>query len=271
MRGVRRPLPLLANPSRSCYRLSVDRPPDEIGWEQEVKALASFTGEQIVELLSRIPFLEGLNRKDLEALAREAVVAQYRKNQVLFVEGQPSHSFYFICRGRVKVYRVSPDGREQILHLLRDGEPIALVPFFDGGPYPANAEVLVDSTIAFMRFEDFRRVCEAHPSILFHTLRAVARRLRRAQEEIASLALKDAGQRLAARLLELADRHGQREGDGIAIDLNLSRQELGNMIGVSRETATRLLHQFQREKIIEIDGSRITIRKPLILQTWSQP
>ncbi|MFS8523274.1 MAG: Crp/Fnr family transcriptional regulator [Limnochordales bacterium] len=225
---------------------------------------------QPLEILKRIPFFAQLAPAELEALAEAVVVARYRKNQVLFVEGEPSHSLYFICRGRVKVYRVSPDGREQILHLLGDGDPISVVPFFDGDPYPANAEVLTDSEIAFIRFEDFERIARANPGILLQMLRVLARRLRRAQEEIASLALKSVAGRMAARLLELAERQGELVDDGIQIDLKLSRQELGHLIGASRETVTRVLHQFQREDAIRIDGSRIVIRKPLILQSWSE-
>lgn len=223
-----------------------------------------------LDILQRIPFFAQLAPAELEALAQAVVVARYRKNQVLFVEGEPSHSLYFICAGRVKVYRVSPDGREQILHLLDDGDPISVVPFFDGDPYPANAEVLTDSEIAFIRFEDFERIARANPGILLQMLRVLARRLRRAQEEIASLALKSVAGRMAARLLDLAERQGELVDDGIQIDLQLSRQELGHLIGASRETVTRVLHQFQREDAIRLDGSRIVIRKPLLLQSWSE-
>lgn len=223
-----------------------------------------------LDILKRIPFFAQLAPAELEVLAEAVVVARYRKNQVLFVEGEPSHSLYFICAGRVKVYRAASDGREQILHLLGDGDPIAVVPFFDGDPYPANAEVLTDSEIAVIQFEDFERIARANPGILVQMLRILARRLRHAQEEIASLALKSVAGRMAGRLLDLARRKGEHVADGIEIDLQLSRQELGHLIGASRETVTRVLHQFQREDAIRIDGTRIVIRKPRILQAWSE-
>ncbi len=223
-----------------------------------------------VEILQRIPFFAELGPEELAALAEAVVVARYRKNQVLFVEGEPSHSLYFICSGRVKVYRVSADGREQILHLLGDGDPIAVVPFFDGGAYPANAEVLEDSEIAFIRFQEFERIATANPSILLRMLRVLAQRLRRAQEEIASLALKSVAGRLAARLADMADRHGEPVPGGIRVDLKLSRQELGNLIGASRETTTRLLQQFQREKLIRVEGSQVVVLDLEALRSWSE-
>lgn len=222
------------------------------------------------DILQRIPFFAELDREELDELADAVVIARYRRNQVLFVEGEPSRSLYFICSGRVKVYRLSDDGREQILHLLSDGDPIAVVPFFDGGAYPANAEVMADSEIAFLRADDFERIARANPTILLRMLRILAQRLRRAQDDIASLALKDVSGRLADALLELARRQGEQVQGHIQFHLQLSRQELGNLIGATRETTTRLLHQFQRDKAIRIDGPVITILDKRRLHEWSR-
>lgn len=224
--------------------------------------------EQAIQVLEQIPFFSQLDPEDVAILADILFMARYRRNQVLFIEGEPARSLFFICTGRVKVYRSSPDGREQILHLLSDGEPIAVVPFLDGGAYPATAEVLEDSEIACLHFDDFKRIAVANPDILLQLLRVLGRRLRRAQEEITSLSLKNVTARLAGRLLDLSDRYGTPVDAGIEIDLHLSRQELGSLIAASRETTTRLLHQFQREGVLRIDGAKITILKPFILQSW---
>lgn len=226
--------------------------------------------EEIATILEKIPFFAGLRPEHREELAQAVIVARYLKNQVLFVEGQPSRSLYFILRGRVKVYRLSSDGREQILHVLGDGEPIAVVPFFDGDGYPANAELMEDSEVAFIRYEDFTRIGRAHPEILLSMLQVLARRVRQTQEEVTELSLKSVTARLAGRLMDLAERYGTQVENGIEINLQLSRQEMGSLIGASRETTTRLLHQFKREGVLEIDGSQIVILKPLILQSWSE-
>lgn len=225
--------------------------------------------DESIDILRRIPFFSDLSEEDLRAMADVVVIGRYKRNQVLFVQGQSSHSLYFICSGRVKVYRLAEDGREQILHLLSDGEPIAVVPFFDGGSYPANAEVLVDSKIAFIRAGDFERVATANPSILLHMLRMLAQRLRRAQGDISSLALKSVTGRLASALLDLAGRTGKPVANGTAFDLQLSRQDLGNLIGASRETTTRLLQQFRRDGVLKLQGSRVVILDQDRLQEWS--
>lgn len=226
--------------------------------------------ENAVAVLNQIPFFSGLSAEHKELLASVVVTARYRKGQILFVEGEPSRSLHFIKRGRVKVYRLAADGREHILHLLGDGEPVALVPFLDGGPYPANAEVLEASEIAQITFDEFERIAKAHPDILVHLLRFLAKRMRASQEEITALSLQNVTSRLARRILDLCERHGRAVADGIEVDLSLSRQELGSWIGTSRETTTRLLQQFQREGVLRVDGSRLVVLKPFILQSWSE-
>lgn len=226
--------------------------------------------ENGVAVLDQIPFFSGLSPEHKELLAPVVVTARYRKGQILFVEGEPGRTLHFIKRGRVKVYRLATDGREHILHLLGDGEPVALVPFLDGGPYPANAEVLEPSEIAQIAFDDFVRIAKAHPDILRRLLRLLAQRMRATQAEITALSLQNVTARLARRILELCQRHGRAVPDGIEVDLSLSRQELGSWIGTSRETTTRLLQQFQREGVLRVDGSRLVVLKPFILQSWSE-
>jgi len=142
--------------------------------------------------------------------------------------------------------------------------------FLDGGPYPATAEVIEDSEMAFIRFADFERIAKEHPDILIRMLRLLAQRMRQSQEEITALSLQNVTARLARRLIDLCERHGRIVDEGIEVDLSLSRQELGSWIGASRETTTRLLQQFQREGIVRLEGSRLIVLKPLILQSWSE-
>ncbi|NLN29471.1 MAG: Crp/Fnr family transcriptional regulator [Firmicutes bacterium] len=226
--------------------------------------------ERAQYVLRRIPFFSGLSDEQRRLLEPVVVTARYRKGQILFVEGEPSRALFFIYTGRVKVYRLAADGREQILHLLGDGEPVAVVPFLDGGPYPANAEVLEDSELAQIQFSDFERIALANPDILMRMLRLLAQRMRESQEEITRMSLQNVAARLARRILDLCERHGRATEEGIEVDLSLTRQELGSWIGASRETATRLLQQFQREGVLRIEGSRIIVLKPLILQSWSE-
>lgn len=239
-------------------RERLNPPPNETGRSRRIEALR------------RLPLFTKLPRVALDRLADSVVFARYRQNQVLFVEGEPCNALYFVLSGRVKVYRDSYDGRELVVNVVGKGEILAPVPFCDGGAYPANGQVLEDAELAFILAPDFRVLARAYPDILFELLAVLGRRLRRAQAEIYSLSLRNVTARLAFRLLEMAERYGEPVEDGIEIDLKLSRQELGSLIGSSRESTTRSLQQFQKEEVIRIDGSRITILKPAMLRSWSE-
>lgn len=220
--------------------------------------------------MTNSPYFEGIDRPVLRQLASVSIVHRYRKNQVLFVEGEASRTLYFILSGRVKMYRLSRDGRERIVNMLGQGELLAAVPFCDGGSYPASAEIVVDAEIALLRWEDFQVIARDNPDILFAMLKLMAKRVRQAQADVHSLALTSATARLARRLLELAEAYGEANDIGVEIDLKLNREELGAFIGTSRETTTRVLRQFEQERVIELSGSTVTIIKPFILPSWSE-
>lgn len=226
--------------------------------------------DDLLHAMANSPYFDGIERPILEQLASVSIIHRYRKNQVLFVEGDVSRALYFILSGRVKVYRLSRDGRERIVNMLGQGELMAAVPFCDGGGYPASAEIVDDAKIALLRWEDFQCIARENPDVLFAMLKLMAKRVRQAQADIHGLALKSATARLARRLLELAEAYGEATDVGVEIDLKLKREELGALIGTSRETTTRVLRQFEQERVIQLDGCKVTIVKPFVLQSWSE-
>lgn len=226
--------------------------------------------DALMQAMTDSPYFEGIDQSILHQLASASIIHRYRKNQVLFVEGDVSRTLYFILSGRIKVYRLSRDGRERIVNMLGPGELMAAVPFFDGGGYPASAEVVDDAEIARLRWDDFQSIARDNPIVLFAMLKLMAKRVRQAQADIHGLALKSATARLARRLLELAEAYGEANDAGIEIDLKLNREELGALIGTSRETTTRVLRQFELERVICLDGCKVTIIKPFVLQSWSE-
>jgi CRP/FNR family transcriptional regulator len=213
-----------------------------------------------IEFIRQIPFFGQLDQASLEPLSCVFQRSHFRKNQILFVEGMPATTLYFVLSGRVKVYRSTTDGREQILHLVKSREPVAIVPFFDRGPYPATAEVIEDGELIYLAAADFDRITDQYPFIMRDILKVFARRLRQAQETIASLGLRDAQSRVANLLHQLAHQHGTPTDAGVQMDLDLTRQDLGSFVGVSRETTTRILNQFKKEGLIDINGTLITLR-----------
>ncbi|KNZ68610.1 CarD family transcriptional regulator [Thermincola ferriacetica] len=220
------------------------------------------------EIIGNTPIFAGLEENELQQIEDIVVIRNYKKNMIIFMEGEPGEALFFIISGKVKVYKLAEDGREQILHILKEGDVFAEVVFIDKGNYPATAQVLEDSQIGLIRNDDFERLVRENPDIALSLLRVMTYRLRQAQIQIRDIALRDTYGRVASMLLMLAKEHGLTCAEGIKIDLSLSRQELANLIGTTRETVTRVLSDFNKSNIIRLDRQVITILDEKKLRSW---
>ncbi|HHW44893.1 cyclic nucleotide-binding domain-containing protein [Desulfofundulus thermobenzoicus] len=219
------------------------------------------------EQLRHIYLFAGLSDSQLQEIARVMLDRKYRKGHIIFMEGEPGEAVYLLKTGRVKIFKQDEEGREQILHYINPGEVFAEVVLFDGGDYPACAEVVEDAQVGMIRNRDMDDLLLKNPSIALALLKIMARRLRVSQRQIMELALKDTTRRLASVLLELAREHGSPAEGGLRIEMNLTNQELASMIGTSRETANRILSEFRRDKAIAVTRQGIVIFKDR-LKTW---
>ncbi|CEP69540.1 Transcription regulator HTH, Crp [Moorella glycerini] len=220
------------------------------------------------EFLRQVPVFADLSPEELQHIVSLALLRRYRKNMYIFMEGEPGDAIYFVKKGAIKLFQVLEDGREKILHFVREGEIFAEVLLFEGGPYPATAETLEDTEVGIIRNADMERLLSQHGEMAVKIIKVMSRRLRQAQEHIRDLALKGAYGRLASTLLQLARDYGTPKEDGITIDLNLSQQELASLIGTSRETVARILSDFKRLGAVGVERQRITILSPQKLAGW---
>lgn len=218
--------------------------------------------------LKQIPVFADLEEEDLKKIASLALTRRYPKNAYIFFEGEPGSGFYFVKSGAIKLFQVLEDGREKILHFVREGEIFAEVVLFDGGPYPATAQALEDTEVGYIRNEDMEALLRKHGEIAVKIIKVMSRRLRQAQIHIRDLALKGAYGRLASTLLNLAEEYGEKKGEGVTIVLSLSQQEIANLIGTSRETVARILSELRRLGAIKVEKQRITIVQPELLKDW---
>lgn len=207
---------------------------------------------------------------ELEAAGRLFRKKTYKKGVVVFHEGQPGVAFYLISSGRVKVFKLGQEGRELIFGIFGDGAIFGDVPVFDGGPYPATAATLVDTDVFYMSRDDFVRLCREYPDISLKIVRVLGKRLRQAHRFVMDIAMKSVPQRLSALLLRLADEYGQIKDGTVVIDLPLTRQEIAESIGVTRETATRELSKFSRAGTIKLEGRKILLLDRPKLEEWAK-
>lgn len=175
------------------------------------------------------------------------------------MEGEPGEAMFFVKSGKVKISKQSQDGREQILHLLKDGDVFAEVVLMGNADYPATAQVLEDTTVGMIRKRDFLDFIKEQPKVTMNLLRIMSLRLRQANQTMSDLASQNTNSRVARLLLTLAKDHGHKAEDSYIIDLPVSRTEMANMIGTSRETVTRVLSSLKKDQIIDIKKNKIYV------------
>ena len=201
----------------------------------------------------------GLSGAELTFLAQRAVPRKFSGGEMVFAEGDPCAGMYVVESGHVRIFKTSTGGREQVLSIDGPGGSIAELPVFDGGNYPASVSAVEDSTLLFISKQDFHALCMTHPQVALKVLRVVGARLRKLVGIIEELSFTTVRHRLAALLVRMAQKEGQRLSEGIEITLSASNQELASQIGTVRELVSRNLSRFQSEKLIEMDGRRIVI------------
>jgi CRP/FNR family transcriptional regulator len=197
-----------------------------------------------------------LTATEIESLAARAVVRSYSAGESLFSEGDPRAGLYLIASGRVRIYKASPSGREQVLAVEGPGTSIAELPVFDGGNYPASAAALQPTDLLFISRKDFRNVCLEHPEVALKVLQVVGGRLRRLVGIIEELSFTTVRHRLISWLLRQAKTQGDR---GPVVLLSASQQELASQIGTVRELVSRNLTRLQAQGFISISGREVTI------------
>ncbi len=209
--------------------------------------------------LRNVPIFADLEDRDLEKIARLGSRQRYKKGNIVVLEQESGAALFVIISGKVKVVRTDEDGREVILSMFGPGEFFGEMALLDGLARSASVVATVKSELLMIHRRDFLELLNEFPSVAIALLAELAMRLRKADMQIKSLSLKDAAGRVANVLLMLADDLGVfRKGKVEIEDLPL-QQDIANMAGTSRETVSRMLHQFIRDGVVQLKGNSLTI------------
>ena len=192
----------------------------------------------------------------------------YPKGAILFLEKQAARGVYLLCSGCVKLSMSSSDGRELIARIAERGEALGLSSTVSGRPYELTAETLEPCRISFIKREDFLRLLNVDAGISVRTASHLSNNYHLACEQIRLIALSNsAAARLAKFFLEWCASHGQKTAQGHKLILTLTHDEIAHLIGVSRETVTRLFSEFKHQQIIETRGASLLILKKGALES----
>lgn len=207
----------------------------------------------INELLKKCPLFAGTDDADLVELQSVSSIREYAKGELLFSAGEKARGFYVVASGKVKVYKLSPEGKERILHIVHPGDTFAEAAIFADGAYPAHAEPLEKSRLLFFPKQQFFTLLAENPRISLNMIAGLSRFLRQFASQIESLTFKDVPSRLAHYLLELA-------GEEMSVaQLPISKAQLASNLGTVGETLSRTLRKLADDAIIEVNGRQIVI------------
>ncbi len=220
------------------------------------------------DYLKQISIFTQLGEEYLQKIDSISITRAYSKGRIIFMEGEPGEAFFYIKSGMVKIYKISSDGREHILHILNEGHVFAEVTLFTNTTYPATAEVLEDTQIGIIKNSDLEKLIVENPMLSLELIKYLNNRLVEAQNKVRNLALYDTFGRTAQALVKLAEEHGKKTERGIELDLRISRQELADIVGTTRETVIRVLAAFKKEKSIELEKTNIIITKIDKIKQW---
>lgn len=210
---------------------------------------------EILRQISQIQLFKGLGKEELDELAMILVDQEVKRNQPIFSEGEQATGLYIVVSGSVKIYKLSFDGKEQILHILGAGEPFAEVAVFAGTTYPANSITMEKSRLFYIPRQAFLELIGRYPSVALSMLATLSLRLRQFAGMIESLSLKEVPGRLATHLLLLSD---QNKGDA-TIELTIAKTQLAAYLGTIPETLSRILSKLVKAGYIESKGAVVTI------------
>lgn len=216
--------------------------------------------DAIESVLRKTPLFASLTDDEMRALAARTARQRFQKDEQLFAEGDPCKGLYLVASGKIRIFKLSPSGREQILAVEGPGSSFAELPVFDGGNYPAAASALEDTEALFISRKDFQNFCREHPDVGLKVIAVVGSRLRRLVGIIEELSFTTVRQRLIAVILRMAQESHTRSKEGIHLELTKSHQDLAAELGTVRELVSRNLGRLQAEGFLDVEGRKIVIK-----------
>ena len=202
-------------------------------------------------------FFNKLDKADLHYLNDEKIPMHFKKGEIIFNEGQKPQGIFCLREGKVKVYKISFDGREQITRILFPGELLGLKALLSGNAYSVSSSALDDASLCFIAKTDFFQLMLKYPEFTRAIIISLSRLLEQAEFRMISLAHKPVRERLAETLLFLNQTFHSTAPAYPRTYLNITRQDIANIIGTAPETVIRLLSDFKESKLIEIRGRKI--------------
>ena len=217
----------------------------------------------------KVDLFKGLSDAEFKELEPYLSSSLYKKKETIFSEGEPPEWFYLVLTGKVKITKLSHEGKEIILEVISPTDIFGGVAVIKGFPYPANAVAMEDSEVLKISRKNLLRLVDRFPNLMYCMAMQMGDRMKSSHDSLKNIALERVEARIAALLLKLAGKVGVETKNGTVIDMRLTKQDVADMVGTTVETSIRTFSKFKKQGLVtEVDG-KIVIRDKESLAAFS--
>ena len=209
--------------------------------------------------LKKIPILEGLPGNVLQELVSRMEMREVRRRQVIYIPGDPGQSVFFLNGGRVKISKVTRDGRELTLAYRVPGQIFGELCLGEGNPREEMAEAMENALVTEVDREVFEKIVDRNPRLAFELMHVSNQRRQDVENKVARLIFRDVNAKLADLLISLGEEYGVEDARGTLVAIKITHQEMANLIGSTRETVSLTLSQFKKQGLITMDGRKVIV------------
>ncbi len=210
--------------------------------------------------LKKIDLFKNLSDEELKELEAYLVTGNYRKKEDIFSEGDQPEWFYIVSKGKVKITKLSHEGKEIILEIISPADIFGGVAVIRGFPYPANAVAMEDSEVIKISRRNLMRLVDRFPNLMYCIALQLGDRMKSSYDSLKNIALERVEARIAALLLKLSNKIGVETKEGVLIDMRLTKQDVADMVGTTVETSIRTFSKFKKEGLVTDSDGKFIIR-----------
>lgn len=219
--------------------------------------------------LKRINLFKSMSREEMMQLAQKVVEKNFRKKETIYLPGEPGANVYLLKKGVVKISKITADGRELTLAFLKPGEIFGELEAVGETSRDTQAEAHSDVLICVLHRNDLMRLMQSKSELGIRLSKLIGFRRQVLENRLENLVFRSIPQRLVALFVELAEQFGEKQAEGVKIDVRLTHQDIANLIGASRVTVTEILNDFKDRNLIAMDGKWIMVKDPDQFKTLS--
>jgi len=210
--------------------------------------------------LNKIDLFKNLSEEELKELEPYLVMASFKKKDDIFAEGDPPEWFYIVSKGKVKITKLSHEGKEIILEIISPYDIFGGVAVLRNFPYPANAIAMEDSEVVKISRKNLMRLVDRFPNLMHCIALKMGDRMKSSYDSLKNIALERVEARIAALLLKLSNKVGVKTANGVLIDMRLTKQDVADMVGTTVETSIRTFSKFKKQGLVTDADGKIIIR-----------